>query len=319
MTGSKNPYSVLGVKLNASPKEIHQAYRHKAKELHPDTNSRNPMSAKDFNILSNAYNLLKNEFTRSLFDQGKIDFDGNPIKFQKKLDEKPKKKPTQSRRKLGQSKKTMARSWPNLHTIAAKAQSIPGLLTQWSTLNENKSKDSPQKEPISITMEVPFKIAARGGNKKISLHDGQTILVKIPPGVETDQIIRLRELGKINQTRKRRDIVMRIKVNRHQKLIREGDDIRLNLPISLSEAVLGAQIRIPTVDGFAELKVPQGANSGQVLRLRGKGIFRGNGQVSGDQLVYLNIQLPKAHDSELQTFASRWSQRNYDPRQQLAT
>ena len=85
MTDGKNPYSVLGVKLNASPDEIHQAYRHKAKELHPDMNSRNPMSARDFNILSDAYQLLNNKFTRSLFDQSKIDVNGNPVKSKKKL------------------------------------------------------------------------------------------------------------------------------------------------------------------------------------------------------------------------------------------
>lgn len=321
MKRNKNPYSILNVNKFVSSSEIQKAYRFKAKELHPDTNRSSAAKSEDFYMLNNAYKLLYNTHTRKLYDEGKIDSNGKPI-IQKEKSNSP-----QQRRKKFYFKtelNSVKNNFPNKNTFSninsaiEKAQSFAINIAKFPSKNINKTKSSSIQNSTFISVFVPFKTAIRGGNKKITFRDGHSIMLKIPAGVKTGQIIRIREQGEININGKRRDAMIRVQIKHHRYLVSSGDNILLHLPISLTEAVHGGIATIPTVDGQAQLKIPKGANSGQVLRLKGKGINRKNSKKAGDQLVHLHVHLPNAEDSELQKFTSRWTQKNYDPRSQIA-
>ena len=310
MTTNKNPYDILGISSKASKQEIKKAYWSKAKELHPDTNNSDIKNSLEFNDLSIAYRILKNSHARRLFDERKIDFNGNKIKEKNTIGKKQENK---FKENLKKPKNSNSQSQ---FLSFKKPEFFSNLYKQISSTDFIKHKSNNKRGKTFTILKIPFEIAARGGHQELTLRDGNKVLIKIPAGIEAGTIIRLREQGEVNLAGIRRDAMVRIEIINHKQLKRSNDDIKLDLPISLVEAVLGAEIKIPTIDGQALLKIPKGANSGQTLRLKGKGIKREKSSKAGDQLVELFLRLPKLQDPELKIFANQWSQRSYNPRQE---
>ena len=138
--------------------------------------------------------------------------------------------------------------------------------------------------------------------------------IKIPAGIKSGQIIRLKRQGELSLNGIKKDLLIKIRVEKHKLLERDGDNIILYLPISINEAIFGGKIKIPTVDGFKEINIPKGSNTGRTLRLKGLGVLKENKKLSGDHLIKLIISFPKKIDQELEDFALNWSKKNYNPR-----
>jgi DnaJ-class molecular chaperone len=163
-------------------------------------------------------------------------------------------------------------------------------------------------------LRVDFLAAVNGASERVTLPDGRIIDVTIPPGIEEGQTLRLRGKGEVAPAGgEAGDALIEISVAPHPLFERRGDDILLDLPITLSEAVLGAKVKTPTPSGAVMLNVPKGSNTGAVLRLKGKGVRRSTSG-AGDALVKLKVMLPPSPDAELEDFAARWGAKAYDPR-----
>ena len=165
---------------------------------------------------------------------------------------------------------------------------------------------------VSYAVKVDFVEAALGAKKRVQLADGKTLDITLKPGTEDGQTLRLKGQGQASQGKAGRneapagDALIRVRVSPHRFFVRQGRDIHLELPITLKEAVLGASVPVPTIHGKVALKVPAGANSGQTLRLRGKGVPAGAGTPAGDQLVKLTLVLPEKPDTALKDFVEGW-------------
>ena len=317
MNQTLNPYNILGISPNASDKQIQKAYRLKAKVSHPDVKNKKNIDKFDFTKINSAYKFLSNKKNRKMFDDGIINFEGQRLKvknksskkFEQKTNEKSQKKKkditddlffkkiiNQKRIKIKQYKKSFNKFYSKI------------------ILNKSNNNINYSFSKSEANLFISLKTAIRGGLQKLILDDKSTVIVNIPPGIKSGQIMRLRGQGEIGISRSRKDLFVKIHVKSEPHLSLIGDDIHLNLSISLSEAVLGSQIKIPTLDGIVEIKVPKASNSGDILRLKGKGVKRVNGQKPGDQLVNISIQLPKENDIELQNFINQWTNRKYNPR-----
>jgi DnaJ-class molecular chaperone len=167
-------------------------------------------------------------------------------------------------------------------------------------------------------LPVDFLDAVNGGTIRLGVPDGGTLEVKIPAGIETGQVLRLRGKGGAGRgTGKPGDALVEVEVRPHRFFAREGDDIRVELPITLSEAVLGGEVPVPTPTGPVMMRVPKNSNTGAMLRLKGKGVRR-HGGGHGDELVRLKVMLPLAPDPELEKFAAGWQGgKSYDPRREM--
>ena len=306
-----DPYQTLGVARNADEKAIKSAYRKLAKELHPDRNTDNPKAADRFSAVTNAYDLLSDKDKRARFDRGEIDGDGNP------------KAPFGFGGGGGQ---------PGGHPFAGRAGGFrpgagPGGAAgfegggDFSSIfddlfngggggggfgGQRRGPPPQQKGPdVAYRLAVSFEDAAALRPQRVSLGNGKTIELKLPAGVETGTQRRLGGQGEPGPAGPG-DAIVTIEVQSHRFFTRDGDDVRLDLPVRLDEAVLGGKVKVPTVDGVVMVTVPKGSTSGRVLRLGGKGFHRAVGSDRGDQLVTLLVDLP-ADDAELQAFAGRWS------------
>ena len=171
---------------------------------------------------------------------------------------------------------------------------------------------------LHYRLPVEFLDAVNGATIRLDVPDGGTLEVKIPAGIETGQVLRLRHKGAPGLGQgKPGDALVEIQVRPHRFFRRDGDDIHLELPITLSEAVLGGQVPVPTPTGAVMMRVPKHSNTGAVLRLRGKGAPR-HGGGHGDELVTLKVMLPDKPDAELESFVSGWvGGRSYDPRREM--
>ena len=162
-------------------------------------------------------------------------------------------------------------------------------------------------EDQRFQLEVDFLDAARGDKKRLTLPNGKSLDVNIPAGISDGQSVRLKGQGSASPNSGRAgDALIEIKVREHAFFKRDGNDIRLELPITLQEAVLGAKIDVPTIHGRVTLSIPKGANTGATLRLKGKGITVGKSGTPGDQYVSLKIMLPSGSNAELENFARTW-------------
>jgi DnaJ-class molecular chaperone len=303
-------YSTLGVARGAGEADIKKAYRKLAKELHPDRNKDNPAASDRFSKVTQAYDILTDKDKRAQYDRGEIDEDGNP------------------RMPFGFGGGGSGRSadfrGPNGEKFefsdGAEAGDLSDLFEGlFSGLGRRggggggggnpfsgfgRRSAPPQKGPdVAYRLEVPFEAAARLADQRVTLGGGRTLDIKLPPGVEDGARIRLAGQGQAGPGG-HGDALVTIAVKPHRFFRREGDNIRLELPVTLDEAVLGAKVRVPTVDGPVMLSVPKGSSSGKVLRLKARGFTAKSGQ-RGDQLVTLMIDLP-ADDAKLSDFATSW-------------
>jgi DnaJ-class molecular chaperone len=293
-----DPYSTLGVARGASDADIKKAYRKLAKELHPDTNPNNPKAAARFAGVTAAYDLLSDKDKRARFDRGEIDGDGNPAN------------PFAGARGSGGG--GGFRGNPGGGFAGAVDGDLGDIFEGLFGGGGFGRRSAPPAKGANVNyrLNVPFIDAAAATPQRITLQDGKTIDLKIPPGVENGTQVRLAGKGQPGAGGSG-DAIVTIEIGTHRFFTREGDHVRLDLPITLGEAVLGGKVKVPTVDGAVMLGIPKGATSGKVLRLKGKG-FTGKSGVRGDQLVTLMIDVP-SDDAALDQFVQNWTD-NRNPR-----
>ena len=312
-------YSQLNVPRGASEAEIKKAYRKLAKELHPDKNKDNPRATERFSKVTQAYDILTDKDKRAQYDRGEIDEEGNP-KMPFGFGGGPGAGAARGGGFRGPNGE------PFEFTGGGEAADISDLFEGlFSGMGRRggggpfsgfgRRSAPPQKgADVAYRLDVPFEDAARLSGQRVTLGSGKTLDIKLPPGVEDGTKIRLAGQGQPGPAGNG-DALVTINIKPHRFFRREGDNIRLDLPVSLDEAVLGGKVRVPTVDGAVMLSVPKGSSSGKVLRLKGKGFTGKNGQ-RGDQLVTLAVDVPD--DAELASFLEGWSKRgSTNPRASL--
>ncbi len=288
---SADPYQTLGVKRDASPEEIRKAYRRLAKKLHPDVNPGDSSAEQRFKDVSAAYNILNDAEQRARFDRGEIDASGA---------ERPRQPYQRARTGTAQGAGRFEDGAGDFGGF--------GVDDLFSDLfgRGGTGRFALRGQDVRTQLEVDFLDAVNGASKRVALPDGQTLDITIPPGTRDGQILRLRGKGMPGRDGPPGDMLVEIGVRPHPFFSRDGDDIHLELPVSLTEATLGAQIQAPTPTGPVALRVPKGSNTGTVLRLRGKGVRRRDG-TRGDEYATLKVTLPDRPDPELENFAARWA------------
>lgn len=289
-----DPYSTLGVGRSASESDIKSAYRKLAKELHPDRNKDNPAATERFSKVTQAYDLLSDKDKRAKFDRGEIDADGNPaMPFGggfggSRAGGGPNGYSQRDFQGFGNEDLDLGDLFEGLFGRGGARGARPGGASGF----RQPPQPPPQKgADIRYRLSVPFTDAAARTRQRITLADGKTIDLSLPEGVEDGTQMRLKGKGQ-KGSGGFGDGIVTIDIQPHPHFWREGDDVRLDLPITLAEAVHGAKVRVPTVDGPVMLTVAAGSSSGKVLRLKGKGFSR-KGGTRGDQLVTLEIHLPE--------------------------
>ncbi len=295
-----DPYSILGVPRGADEKAIKSAYRKLAKELHPDRNQDNPKAAERFGEVTRAYDLLSDKDKRAQFDRGEIDVDGNPVGF-------------------GGFGGGFGGAGAGQRGF--RADGFEGFGGEGADLGDifeglfggrgggggfgagARRGPAPRGASVQYRLSVSLPDAATRASQRITLADGKTIDLKLPAGVEDGTQMRLGGKGEQGPGGAG-DALVTIQIAPHPFFRRDGDNIRLDLPISLDEAVNGAKVKVPTVEGAVMLTVAPGSSSGKTLRLKGKGMPRKDGN-RGDQLVTLEIHLPES-DSDLTRRLEGW-------------
>jgi DnaJ-class molecular chaperone len=300
---SVDPYGVLEVKRDASQQEIQKAYRRLAKKLHPDLNPGNPEAEKRFKEVTAAYDLLSDPERRARFDRGEIDAAG-------------------AARRQGPFYRDFAGDGANPYASdAAFADFATDFAAEDDLLSaifgrRGRARSRRRGQDVRYRLEVDFLEAVNGATRRLTLPDGSVLDVTLPPGARDGQVLRLRGRGARGAVSgPPDDALVEILVRPHPYFERRGDDLYLEMPISLAEAVLGGRIEVPTPTGRVTMTVPKGANTGTVLRLRGRGVARPDGS-RGDEYVKLKVVLPDRPDPELERLVAGWrSGRAYNPRQ----
>ncbi|WHU01784.1 MULTISPECIES: DnaJ C-terminal domain-containing protein [unclassified Sphingomonas] len=307
-----DPYSVLNVARGASEADIKKAYRKLAKELHPDRNKDNPKAAEKFSQVTQAYDLLTDKDKRARFDRGEIDGEGNPVNpFGAGFGGgfgggNPGAGQGGFRADFGGGDGGgFGDIFEGLFGGMGGRRGGGGFSGGFGDFGR---RAAPKGANVAYRLAVSFEDAAKLAPQRITLRDGKTLDLKLPAGVETGTQMRLAGKGE-EGAGEPGDAIVTIEIQPHRFYERQGDDIRLDLPVTLSEAVLGAEVRVPTPDGAVMLKVPKGSSSGKVLRLKGRGFHKkapGTGGGRGDLLVTLMVELP-VNDDALIEFARGWT------------
>jgi DnaJ-class molecular chaperone len=306
-------YQRLGLKRGANEAEIKKAYRSLAKQLHPDRNKDKPDAAKRFGEITQAYDLLSDKDKRARYDRGEIDEEGNPKMpfgggfggYSAGPGPQPGGGPGgagfENFNFAGGDPADLSDLFEGLFGGAQAGRTRGG----GSFGGFRQRARAPQKgADIAYRLKIPFEDAVALKRQRITLADGKTIDLKLPPGLEDGTRIRLAGKGEEGAAG-RGDAIVTIEVAPHPFYTRDGTNIRLNLPVTLKEAVLGAKVKVPTPEGPVMLTIPKGSSSGKVLRLKGRGFAAKDG-VRGDQLLTIEVTVP-ANDAELQKFAQGWS------------
>jgi DnaJ-class molecular chaperone len=300
---AEDPYTVLGVPRNAPDEEIRRAYRKLAKQLHPDLNPSNRVAAEErFKKVSAAYDIVGDPVKRKQYDRGEIDASGEPRRgFH--------------RAHAGGAGPFAGRSRPGddfgLGDIFSDLfGGMRGRRAEADRAAFSRGRD------VRYTLEMDFLEAAAGAKKRVTMPDGGVLDLTVPEGVADGQVLRLKGKGSPGLGGSEPgDALVEIKVGPHPQFTRSGDDIALELAITIDEAVLGAKIEVPTISGRVQLALPKGTSSGRVFRLKGKGVRNAATGHTGDQLVSIRIVLPDKIDDQLAYFLSEWRQSHrYDPR-----
>jgi DnaJ-class molecular chaperone len=300
---AEDPYTVLGVPRTASEDEIRRAYRKLAKELHPDMNPANRASAEErFKKVSAAYDIVGDAEKRGQYDRGEIDA-------------------------AGEARRGFQRTYAGGSPYGGRAGGArPGedfsfgdifsdLFGSMRGRGEAGSPFGMRGRDARYSLEVDFLEATMGATKRVTLPDGGVLDIAVPEGVSDRQVLRLKGKGSPGvRGAEPGDAMVEIRVRPHQYFKRVDDDIVLDLPITIDEAVLGAKIEVPTISGRVQLTLPKATSSGRVFRLKGKGVHNTTTGHTGDQLVSVRIVLPDEIDDKLSYFLSEWRQKNqYNP------
>ena len=302
-------YQRLGLKRGASEAEIKKAYRSLAKQLHPDRNKDNPNAAKRFAEVTHAYDMLSDKDKRARYDRGELDEDGNPkMPFGGGFGgystgpggPQPGTGGFESFNLGGAEGADLSDLFEGLFGASTGGRSGGGPFSGF----RQRARAAQKGADVAYRLKVPFEDAVAQKAQRITLADGKTIDVKLPQSLEDGTRIRLTGKGEEGPGG-RGDAIVTIEIAPHRFYSRDGTNIRLDLPITLKEAALGAKVKVPTPEGAVMLTIPKGTTSGRVLRLKGRGFAAKDGK-RGDQLVTVEIDIP-ADDAELQKFAEGWA------------
>ena len=312
---SDDPYQILGVAKDASSDAIRKAYRKLAKELHPDLNPGDKAAEERFKAIQAAHDLLKDPEKRARFDRGEIDASG------------------QERAQHSYRYRDFADAGAghpyNSNAGYADMGDMGGIFADlFGGRGGRRGGGSAQMRGRDVRYQftVDFLDAINGTRSRLTMPDGSALDLTIPPGLRDGQTLRLKGKGEPGLGgAPAGDAMVEVHVRPHKLFRRDGDDLEIELPVTLGEAVLGGKVKVPTPDGPVTMSVPKGASSGQRLRLKGKGAPRGQGGAKaggarGDLYVTLQIRLPDRIDDELRTAIERWSKDHaYDPRKNLGS
>lgn len=300
-----DPYSLLGVARGASEADIKKAYRTLAKQLHPDRNTDNPKAAERFSDVTRAYNILADKDQRARFDRGEIDMDGNPTSpFGYGPGGFGGGRTSGGRTAQGYEFGTDGADFGDIFEGLFGGARAAGPGGGGGPFSGFGGRSAPRKGAnMQYRLSVAFVDAATLSPQRITLSDGKTIDLKLPAGVDNGTQMRLAGKGEAGPGGAG-DAIITIDVQSHPFFERDGDNVRLDLPVTIGEAVNGGKIKVPTVDGPVMLAVPAGSASGRTLRLKGRGFTRKDG-TRGDQLVTLLVDAP-ADDARLKAFLDGW-------------
>jgi DnaJ-class molecular chaperone len=284
-------YRTLGVKRTSTHDEIRGAYRNLAKEYHPDRNPGNKEAEEKFKHISAAFDIIGDPEKRKRYDAGEIDGGGRDTSAGYRY------RPSEN---FGDFGDIFGDFFGRTGHGARGGFNMRGMDYRYN-------------------LEIEFLEAANGLKKRVLLPEGETLDINVPSGVVQGQVLRLKGKGGPGAGRGQAgDALIELRIKPHPYFDREGDDIILDLPIGIHEAVTGAKVEVPTIAGRVTLTVPRGASSGQLLRLRGKGVHNAQTGNTGDQLVKLRIVMPQRVDRELLEFMENWGELHaYDPRAKL--
>ncbi|MEI6985080.1 MAG: J domain-containing protein [Rhodospirillaceae bacterium] len=299
MATPRDPYHVLGLGRNASADELKQAYRRLAKQFHPDLNPGRGDIEQRFKEVSGAYTLLSDPAKRRRFDAGEIDAAGaerSDFGFH--------------RSRSGRGAK--GRAGPGADPFSSFSPDDIFADLFGGSRRESKARGA----EIEYSVTVTFVEAAVGGKRRVNLSNGKSLDITIPPGTENEQKLRLKGQGMPGSAGGLDgDAIVQVQVEPHPFFTRKGNDIHVALPVTLPEALLGATIKVPTLNGTVALKVPKGSNTGAVLRLKNKGIVDAKDHSTGFLFVTLKVVLPDPPDAELTQFVEKWAHhRSYEVR-----
>lgn len=293
-------YDVLGVKKTATQDEIKKAHRARAKKHHPDLNPGDKAAEETFKKVQAAYNVLSDEEKRRRYDAGEIDAQGNETQrhYYREYADANADHPYAS-----------SAGYDDLGDIFAE-------IFRSQHHGGERAHIRMQGGDVRYRMDVSFLEAVNGAKKRITMPDGKTLDITIPPGHRDGQIMRLRGQGMPGiGGGEPGDAHVEVHVKPHPQFVRRDRDILVDLPVGLHEAVLGAKVRVPTVSGAVMMSIPPGSNSGDTLRLKGKGVDAHGKHPAGDQIVTLSVVLPEKPDKELRDFLEGWAKdHSYDPR-----
>ncbi len=311
----RDPYEVLGLAKTASAAEIKSAYRKLAKKFHPDQ-SKEPRAKDRFAEIGSAYEILGDEKKRGAYDRGEIDADGKPRAPQFEG--------------FGYGRRAGAHPGEGADfrgfgfdfgggefSSGRGGGSIdPDIIAELFGARAGGRSRTTRGEDVTASVTVPLGMADGGGSVRVALPNGKTLDVAVPAGVEDGKQIRLRGQGRPGtKNGPAGDAIVTIRYAPHPLFKVEARDLRLDLPITLYEAVLGGKVRVPTLGGEVEMAIPPGTSSGRVLRLRGKGLPATGELPQGDLLATVRIAMPPVEDPDLVKLMRRWrDEKPYDPR-----
>jgi DnaJ-class molecular chaperone len=313
----RDPYEVLGVPRSANAAAIKSAFRKLAKKHHPDSNKNDPKAAARFAELNTANEILGDEDKRKQFDRGEIDAEGKP-RFQGFPGGDPR-----GRAGPGGFEYSF-RTGGGAPGGGGSFEEILNSMFGGAAARGQRGGGAQEFDmggigldlDVNASLSVSLEDAVKGGEKRVRLPNGKELNVKIPPGVIAGQQIRLRGQGETAQGHRPGDVLITVNIAAHPFFKIDGSDLRVDLPITLYEAVLGGKVRVPTLGGAVELSIPKNTSSGRTFRLKGKGLPKTGG--SGDLLVTTKIVLPDGNDSDLEQLMQKWRDGHpYNPRNDL--
>lgn len=310
-----HPYQTLGVERGASQDDIRKAYRRLAKETHPDLNPGNADAEKRFKEINAAYDIIGDADKRKRYDADEIDETGAERQPQRHYyREYAEADPNMRYSRRGASgAQAGAGTGFDRGPGGARGESPAGDLDYdiFADLFRGRGSEGAAEfrmppQDVRYRFEIDFLDAVNGATKTVTMPDGKTLNITIPPGINDGQVLRLKGQGRPGSEGKPGDAYVEFSMMPHPEFKREAHDILSVLPVSLGEALNGASVRVDTIDGTVDVKVPKRAKSGMKLRLRGKGVPRGKDGGRGDQIVEIEVAPPEGGDDALAAFIAEW-------------